>query len=158
MEFLYLANTLFPWQKRSGCVNQSLKSGVPVCLVKQENLPYFYFDGRFRKKTLYTLKDSHQHILLAKFHENMTLPILGADSKVYIEFYCHSKDMAEFHVLQDKLEPLTLKCCFLGDRKSTVANYQEKINKFVTKVLAYIFYWTGECATQMFIFKIISRT
>ena len=51
-----------------------LRSGVPVCLVKYENLPYFYFDNRYRKKTVYALQDIYRRIFLEKFHEDSTLP------------------------------------------------------------------------------------
>ena len=59
----------------------NLRSGVPVCLVKDENIPYLHFDSRHSKKALCTLEDIHQQILLAKFHENLSL--LGGDDSIF---------------------------------------------------------------------------
>ena len=38
-----------------------------------KNLPYLYFDNRYRK-TLCMLEDVYQQIFLTTFHENSTLP------------------------------------------------------------------------------------
>ena len=85
------------------------------------------------RKTLCTLEDVHQPILLAKFNENLTLPrradsILGAvtqqtqelnqslpplklsfHSVFVFRYLLSSKDMADFHTLQGKLESPTLR-------------------------------------------------
>ena len=50
--------------------NKLLRSGVPVCLVDNENLPYLYFDSRY---PFYGFKNTHQQIFLVKFHENSAL-------------------------------------------------------------------------------------
>ena len=50
-----------------------LRSIVPDCFVKYENLPYLYFDRSYRKQS-HTLEDIHQQIFLVQFHENLTLP------------------------------------------------------------------------------------
>ena len=50
-----------------------LRSGAPVYRVKDESLPYLYFDNRYRK-TLNTLENIHREIILEKFHGNLTLP------------------------------------------------------------------------------------
>ena len=63
-----------------------LKSAVPVCLQNRKIYHIFTLTVDIQK-TLYTLDDIYQQMLLAKFYENLTLAegvdsiILGAQSK-----------------------------------------------------------------------------
>ena len=51
-----------------------LRSEIPVCHVKYENLPYLYFDSISKKLSIHLKIFTSRQILLAKFHENLTLP------------------------------------------------------------------------------------
>ena len=62
------------------CEESLLNVGVPVYLVKNENVPFFTLTVDI-EKTLHTLEDIQQQIFLTKFHENSTLP--GAVNSVF---------------------------------------------------------------------------
>ena len=50
-----------------------LRSEVPNCLEKYENLPNLYFEGIYQKLSLHNFEDIILHIVLAKFYDNLTL-------------------------------------------------------------------------------------
>ena len=60
-------------------MNFGLRSGVPVLLVNEQNLPYVYFDSTVAiENPFLEFQDIHQQILFPEFQENLMLP--GVDS------------------------------------------------------------------------------